>query len=186
MGWMQTCMAHARHPLRSLMQMGASAFGAAIVLSLAPVLAMLGYPFFFLGSIWLVASGAWPHPDDLALNAVAFTVFVAGIFAMLLPPLKALRLRGLMHLAPYVALLPVYYGLVSVAAWWALVDFFRRPFHWHKTTHGLARTSRTGALSIVETAGGEGQRRDSHSRATTSGERLRSSVFTKRPFRSIR
>lgn len=184
MGWMQTCMAHARHPLRSLAQMGLPAFGAAIVLSLAPVLAMLGYPFFFLGAIWLVASGAWPHPDDLALNAVAFTVFAAGIVSMLAPPLKALRLRGLTHLAPQVALLPVYYVLVSVAAWWALIDFFQRPFHWHKTQHGLARTSRTGALSIAD--GGMDQRRESHSRATTSGGRFMSSVFTKRPLRSIR
>jgi cellulose synthase/poly-beta-1,6-N-acetylglucosamine synthase-like glycosyltransferase len=186
MGWMQTCMAHARHPLRSLMHMGAPTFCAAIVLSLAPVLAMLGYPFFFLGSIWLVVSGAWPHPDQLALNALAFTVFAAGIVSMIVPPLKALRLRGLMHLAPYVVLLPVYYGLVSVAAWWALVDFFRKPFHWHKTTHGLARTSRTGALTIADPENARDHSRESHSRATTSGGRFRSSVFTKRPLRSIR
>jgi hypothetical protein len=35
--------------------------------------------------------------------------------------------------------LPAYWLLQSLAAWLALWDFLVRPFHWHKTTHGLSR-----------------------------------------------
>jgi hypothetical protein len=43
-------------------------------------------------------------------------------------------------------LLPAYYVLISLAAWFALYDLIRAPSHWVKTDHGLARTSmRRGA-----------------------------------------
>jgi len=38
-------------------------------------------------------------------------------------------------------LLPLYYCLISLASALAFVDLIRRPFHWAKTEHGLARTS---------------------------------------------
>jgi hypothetical protein len=31
---------------------------------------------------------------------------------------------------------------MSLAAWHALVQFFRNPSHWEKTTHGVARQRR--------------------------------------------
>jgi len=49
-----------------------------------------------------------------------------------------------------VPLLPLYYVLVSLAAWRGLALLFH-PLRWNKTEHGLARTSRTGKL----TGGGE-------------------------------
>jgi hypothetical protein len=30
---------------------------------------------------------------------------------------------------------------MSLAAWWALIDFIRNPFYWAKTDHGHAKTS---------------------------------------------
>ena len=38
-----------------------------------------------------------------------------------------------------VPLLPLYYALVSVAAWMAFYEYFNRRFVWNKTEHGLAR-----------------------------------------------
>jgi hypothetical protein len=37
---------------------------------------------------------------------------------------------------------PVYWVMLSVAAWWALWEFYRRPHHWHKTPHRKARPIR--------------------------------------------
>lgn len=65
---------------------------------------------------------------------------------MILPPVEALRRRRWWGLLPWVALLPLYYGLVSVAAWRALAELVHEPFRWNKTDHGLARTSRSGLL----------------------------------------
>jgi hypothetical protein len=51
-------------------------------------------------------------------------------------------LRRLWRLMPWILLLPLYYSLVSVAAWRGLWEMAIAPFRWNKTSHGLARTSR--------------------------------------------
>jgi hypothetical protein len=53
--------------------------------------------------------------------------------------MKRRKLLGLWLVLP---LLPLYYLLMSLAAWAALYDLAVRPFHWRKTEHGLARTRR--------------------------------------------
>jgi glycosyltransferase XagB len=62
----------------------------------------------------------------------------------MIPAVVALKRRRWWRLLVYVPLLPLYYGLISVAAWQALFEFVRHPFRWHKTEHGFARTSRSG------------------------------------------
>jgi hypothetical protein len=39
--------------------------------------------------------------------------------------------------------------LTSAAAWVALYDLILRPYHWHKTEHGLAKTSRQSTLTLA-------------------------------------
>ena len=41
--------------------------------------------------------------------------------------------------------MPLHWLLLSVAAWRALYQLLFNPFHWEKTAHGLARTSRLAA-----------------------------------------
>ena len=48
----------------------------------------------------------------------------------------AARQRRFGFSAKALALLPVYYVLVSAAAWWAIVDLVFRPHYWAKTAHG--------------------------------------------------
>jgi hypothetical protein len=38
---------------------------------------------------------------------------------------------------PFVLLYPFYWVLHSIAAWRALVQLVRSPFHWEKTPHGI-------------------------------------------------
>ena len=84
-------------------------------------------------------------PRHLA-SAVGLVVLPAGLAAMLAPPAVALRRRGWTKLMSLVPLLPFYYVLVSVAAWRGAVELLVAPFRWNKTDHGLAVTSRSGAL----------------------------------------
>jgi hypothetical protein len=53
-----------------------------------------------------------------------------------------LRQRGLQSSAWVLLLTPVYWLLLSLAAWRALFQLLRDPYRWEKTEHGLARTSR--------------------------------------------
>ena len=45
--------------------------------------------------------------------------------------------RGHDDLAPYALLTPCYWVLMSAATYLALFELFFRPYHWHKTEHGL-------------------------------------------------
>jgi hypothetical protein len=46
------------------------------------------------------------------------------------------------------ALMPLHWLLLSAAAWRALWQLLLNPFHWEKTAHGLARTSRLAGGSL--------------------------------------
>jgi hypothetical protein len=56
--------------------------------------------------------------------------------------LIGLARRRLLGCAWVLLLIPVYWLLLSLAAWRALFQLLRDPYRWEKTEHGLARTSR--------------------------------------------
>jgi len=70
-----------------------------------------------------------------------------------------LRRRGwLGRLWPFIALLPIYFAMTTVAAWRGLFELAFAPFRWNKTEHGLARTSRAGRPTATERGPGRLQR----------------------------
>lgn len=149
-GWMQVCITHSRHPVRMLVELGAPAFLTILALSFGTVATALGFPIFTALAVHSIARGDWvsvTDPHASFASALSLTIFVAGFVAIMLPALVGIRRRGLVRLLPWLMLLPVYYALMSFAAWRAVWELMRAPFHWNKTTHGLARTTRTGALT---------------------------------------
>jgi hypothetical protein len=52
---------------------------------------------------------------------------------------QAMRGRGLIGWRGTLATMPLYWFLMSAAAWLALWQFIASPFHWNKTEHGLSR-----------------------------------------------
>jgi glycosyltransferase XagB len=70
------------------------------------------------------------------LWAIAWFDLVAGYLAAMILALLAIRRRGLNRLVPQVLLMPVYWLLISAAAYRALWQFFTAPFKWEKTEHG--------------------------------------------------
>ncbi len=149
-GFMQTLATHGR----SLSTNGAKASGGnrgrrwhkavLLALTLSTVISSLFYPVFLAGVAISFLGG--PDPADPLsepwLRVIVFGIFAVGLVSMLLPALiGAWRqdMRQLWFIAPG---LPLYYLLVSVAAWRALGELVLAPHHWHKTEHGLAKTSR--------------------------------------------
>jgi len=155
-GFVQTAVSHSRRPWNLLRQLGPWRFCGALALTWGVVLSALLYPLFtglFVTS-WLFGDGTAQWGP--ALNAYALTLFASGALSIAVPAGIALHRRGLWRLIPWVALLPLYYGLVSLAAWRGLWELATAPFRWNKTSHGLARTSRSGWLQkhqarVVET-----------------------------------
>jgi glycosyltransferase XagB len=84
-------------------------------------------------------------PHELAMAVLWISAVVFGVGSILWLALLGMNRRRLMKLWPSLPLVPLYYLLASVAAWMALYDLISRPYHWHKTEHGLAKTTRQGA-----------------------------------------
>jgi glycosyltransferase XagB len=143
----QTAASHTRKPWTLLRPLGLWRFSGALALTWGAVLSSLVYPLFtglYLAS-WLVEPEHVPGMRWTgAFNAYALTLFLSGAASVLIPACVALHRRKLWRLLPWILLLPLYYGLVSVAAWRGLWELAVAPFRWNKTSHGLARTSRAG------------------------------------------
>jgi len=65
------------------------------------------------------------------------------LLAAMVSALRGLFLVGSLSLVWRIPMLPIYWGLMSLAAWQALFQFFRSPSAWEKTAHGVARRRRT-------------------------------------------
>ncbi|WP_230531336.1 glycosyltransferase [Microvirga roseola] len=148
-GFMQTSLSHSRKPWIGLSQLGPWRAYAALVLTAGTVLSALGYPFFtglvlipWLAGTPVIAPTEW----HVLWRSVSVTLFTMGVLAVFVPAVVALHRRRLWRLLPWVPLLPIYYGLVSLAAWRGLWELVTDTFRWNKTSHGLARTSRNGLL----------------------------------------
>ena len=144
-GLMQTCITHTRHPWRTARAMGAAPFACSLALSVGTVLTALFGPAFFGLALHDLARGRLETPGSMAgVAAASFSIvlLLTGLAGILVPAIVGMRRRGLGHLAPWLLLQPFYFALVTLAAWRALAELVRAPQHWHKTEHGLARSSR--------------------------------------------
>jgi len=148
-GWMQTWLVHMRKPCRLVRDLGSAGAIAFQLLLACNVFAALIHPLFMAGLLYslLVA------PPLQAIGSMhAAPVFGATLLAGYTSTI-ALDLIGLMrrnHLVRHgwvLVLTPVYWFLLSLAAWRALVQLVYDPQRWEKTEHGLARSSRRRAAS---------------------------------------
>jgi cellulose synthase/poly-beta-1,6-N-acetylglucosamine synthase-like glycosyltransferase/peptidoglycan hydrolase-like protein with peptidoglycan-binding domain len=138
-GYMQTVLVHTRRPWTLLRDLGPKAtagflltLGGTFVTSLlAPVFWVLLLLWCFFQPDWIAA--LFPGPIYYA----ASICLVAGNFALVFLSLGAAVGRGHDDLAPYALLTPCYWVLMSAATYLALFELFFRPYHWHKTEHGL-------------------------------------------------
>jgi cellulose synthase/poly-beta-1,6-N-acetylglucosamine synthase-like glycosyltransferase len=148
-GFMQVCVTHSRKPGRAWRSLGSARFFGAVTVTFGTAVAALGYPFFTILSIKNLVDGSLFKAETLLetmSSALGIILFVAGLVAIIVPAIVALHRRRWWALLSYVPLLPFYYVLISAAAWRGLVELLFDPFHWSKTEHGLARTSRTGMI----------------------------------------
>ena len=147
-GFMQTTICHSRNPRKLFADLGAWRFFGAACVTLGTVLSALVYPLLTVSFAVQWMGGGW-IPEGLwegVVRAGSTVLFVSGAAAIAIPASVALGRRRLWRLMPWIGMLPFYYILVSLAAWRGLWELTSAPFRWNKTSHGLARTSRTGLL----------------------------------------
>lgn len=154
-GYMQVCITHSRHPISTFRALGPGPFLAAVALTFGTVATALAFPLCTLLTLDALLDGRVMRQDTIpsALSAgIGLVLFAAGLVAIWAPALVGVCRRRFWTLLPWVALLPVYYVLASAAAWRGVWELLRSPFRWNKTEHGLALTSRAGAIRAGEGA----------------------------------
>jgi len=148
-GWMQTWAVHMRQPFRLASALGPAGFATFQLVVGGTVLAALVHPLFIAMLLYgVTVGGLFPDMEDVAA-IVFFSLFGATLAAGYLTSaalgLIGLARRRLLGSAWVLVLMPLHWLLLSLAAWRALYQLVRNPYHWEKTAHGLARTSRLAA-----------------------------------------
>ncbi len=137
-GYIQTWLVHMRHPFALLRDTGVRGFlsfnltmGSAFVLLLNPIFWALTtlYVFTQAGIIEQLFPGVVFYAASLLL--------FAGNFVFIYLSLAGSLQRGSFTLTRTALLAPLYWGLMSWAAWKGFIQLFTNPFYWEKTTHGL-------------------------------------------------
>jgi cellulose synthase/poly-beta-1,6-N-acetylglucosamine synthase-like glycosyltransferase len=151
-GWMQTWLVHMRRPRRLLRDLNpAGAFTFQLLLA-GNVLSALVHPIFMAGLCYVLLA----EPPLRAVGGMgdAAPVYAAtllcGYASTVVLDAIGLRRRGLLRHAWVLVLTPLYWFLLSLAAWRALIQLWRDPQRWEKTEHGLAKTSRVWRSRVVE------------------------------------
>jgi len=149
-GYMQTYLVHMRHPLRLARKLGVKGFlGFQFFIGGAFVAPLSFLPLATLFALWQISHAPWVEalfPPCLWTFAAAN--FVLASIVLCLFHMMAAWKRGRRGLAWWALLLPVYYLLMSLAAYKALWQLVRRPHYWEKTEHGLTRQDAIRLLSV--------------------------------------
>ena len=140
---MQTWLVHMRAPRRLASDLeGLSGFAVFQLVVGGTVLAALIHAVFAAQlAIGFVTVSVDDERARLFLGVYA-TMLMLGYGASATIGVIGLSRRRLLGCAWALLLMPVYWLLLSLAAWRALFQLMRAPYLWEKTEHGLARTSR--------------------------------------------
>ncbi len=138
-GYMQTFLVHTRSPVELYRQIGfintlhflATVGGLIYTVVISPL-------FWLLLVVWLGFQPGWiPElfPGPIYYMAMASLVF-GNFFFVFLALIGAVG-RGQDDLSPYTLIFPIYWLMMSMAAYMALYELIRKPHYWQKTEHGL-------------------------------------------------
>lgn len=137
-GWMQTYLVHMRRPSRLLNELGVRGFSGLQIFMGGVLLSVLVHPWFYVFAamdFWAAQSGAGLFDVHPALWWIGFFNLIAGYCAGVALGCAAVIVRGWTDLALSSLWMPVYWLMISFAAYRALWQLLRRPFYWEKTVH---------------------------------------------------
>ena len=136
---MQTWLVHMREPVALWRELGPASFLAMQILSLGMVVSALVHPVFVASVLYAIGKVAWTGAlagGEAAIAVIGLANIVGGYVAFILLGMATLTPGEKTRPLRIVALTPLHWLLLSVAAWTALWEIYRRPHHWSKTPHG--------------------------------------------------
>ncbi|HSI40818.1 MAG TPA: glycosyltransferase [Xanthobacteraceae bacterium] len=143
-GWLQTVLVHGRHPVALRRALGTGATAGLAVLLGGSLVTPLVHPFFVLALLidLFAGGGAARTPAAVLTQALCMTTLIAGYASAALFAAAGMRRRRLGGTLAVLPLIPLYWLMLSLAVWRAVLQLVVDPYRWEKTEHGLARSSR--------------------------------------------
>lgn len=140
-GYMQTWLVNMRHPLHLLLALGwRASFSFHATVGGTPLVFLLNPIYWTITTLWFLTH--WQVIPPLFPGPVYYlSLFnlVVGNFVFAYLNLAGTYRRGYYELSGVALLTPIYWMMMSLAAWRALWQLLAQPFQWEKTTHGLDR-----------------------------------------------
>ena len=137
-GYFQTWLVHMRHPFQLMRATGLSGFmsfnltmGSAFVLLMNPI-------FWGLTTLYVFTQAGFIQQlfPGMVFYAASAMLFIGNFVFVYLNVAGSLQ-RGEFSITRTALLSPLYWGLMSWAAWKGFIQLFTNPFYWEKTEHGL-------------------------------------------------
>jgi glycosyltransferase XagB len=142
-GFLQTWLVHMRNPVRLVREIGWPGFWVTQCMTIGVLSSALLHPFLLCYTVRSLmperVATVLQVESQLWLSGFALAFLLLGYGTSVTASVIGLRRQNLPVSPLTLVTLPIYWLMMSVAAWMALWDFCVRPFHWHKTQHGLSR-----------------------------------------------
>jgi cellulose synthase/poly-beta-1,6-N-acetylglucosamine synthase-like glycosyltransferase len=155
-GYALTWLVHMRHPAKLLRVLGPRRFAQFQLLMAGNTYVLLLNPIY-----WLITALWFPTHSHLIeqvfpgpIYFLASLALYLGNFVFVYATMAGALDRGTYRLVKYALLSPLYWALMSIAAWKGVLQLIYAPSYWEKTTHGLAAAASAGA--ILHSMGGGG------------------------------
>lgn len=155
-GYMQTWLVHMRHPIKLYKALGLQGFIGYQAMVLGTPLLPIINPFFWgLLILWYVTKAVWIRDlfpgifyyiasIQLFFGNFMFTyINSVGMYWVIRDCALKKRQPFSYGLIKYALATPIYWMLMSVAAYKALFQLIINPFYWEKTNHGLTIDNKT-------------------------------------------
>ncbi len=139
-GWMQTYLVHNRNPAQLWRDLGAGRFIGLQILMGGLILSAFVHPWFYAAAAYDAWHGGHllTAPEQGASRVLwwlgVINLVLAYVTAVTLSVVTAIR-RSCGSFAVQAVLVPVYWLLISAAAYRALAQLMTAPFWWQKTAH---------------------------------------------------
>ena len=144
-GWLQTWLVHTRRPASIVSELGMTKALVVQTLLLGIIVTSVGYPVFLGVTLYKLLYGAFALQPyfwiDMVVGPLQLWVLFFGFAVNIAIGYVAIQRRELMELKWQILFIPIYWMLISLASWHAVIQFILDPFYWEKTTHGQSRKS---------------------------------------------
>jgi glycosyltransferase XagB len=138
-GYLQTHLVHSRRPWRAIPELGVAGSFSFLMSVGGHSLVLLLNPLFWIAAVIDLLRADWSAFTMQGVPAFSITgiLILANLLFIAFNALGCLRRKLGFTYVLFAIASPLYWVLISIAAWKGFVQLMRRPHYWEKTDHGL-------------------------------------------------